>query len=62
MRLSYDVSRCNGNGSQICQNCARRIVPGWPKDQNYFTWPMAKDDDCRNFIDFTREGEYGERA
>lgn len=47
MKLPDDVTRCNGNGDDRCQQCQRRIAP-----RPELTWMMNPPDEmpCRFVI------------
>lgn len=46
--LPFDIARCPGNGSPICEQCRRR-EPGKSDWQSYIA-PQATDDVCDNVI------------
>jgi len=47
MTLPFDIARCPGNGSPICEQCARR-EPG--NEWQWYIEPMACDGACEHAI------------
>lgn len=47
MTLPFDIARCPGNGSPICEQCTRR-EPG--NEWQWYIEPMACDGACEHAI------------
>lgn len=52
MTLPFDIARCPGNGSPICEQCRRR-EPG--DEWQWYIAPQATGDGCKNLIEAERD-------
>lgn len=51
--LPYDIVRCRGNGSPLCQDCERRTSPSNRYGQAYMA-PQADNEGCPRYVEPVR--------